>query len=740
MKSQQRLAPLLLPVLFLAGACWSRSDKTLLYLADQYLMSNTDSIGSNPVVWIPGTSSVWGYHLGGDDTLVRTNAFAPTVPVHQADSAWIPYPRALERWWFALPHFNSGDFREGEVRFYLQYTMFMHRWQAPPGSMQIDQQSNQGNSTSPQLNSPFTYEIDNCIDTLVGDSVWIRFAASDTDKVGVISNNPPASAFRCYDHNPFFSKVGTIHLLNPWPSKTVWVQVGSDWFPLYHELGKPGWVSRSLWADPRHPQPFSVRFANADPRLSPSAEILDAGGMGAQATQTNFDFTALAAKEAWVLPPMNGLPPSFRTSAPPPKRTLFVKRPPWKDSAVSVVIPGFTDAFATAPSSYCDWFRMVFYEGAVPANIVLLNSQTDTLYGFNGLEVMPNSMSGYSHWISLASVPDGSDALWLNNPGLPIVTTVKPNLQICDVKYLEVTAFDYELPGPYFPFSEKTNSGQLKGMVKATLGVDGLVQFSGTSICNAAETQTNPVACADPANGPNNWFQQNTHNTTGTFRQPLTKNDLNDRYEFKSGAYFPLDTVTWSTFPFNKMALGNNHGFCLHARADFQYMPGLNFTFAGDDDVWGFIDKKMIFDLGGQHAAEAADVNLDRLGLVEGKFYSFDLFYCERHTPGSTISISTSMSFVPPNSGPTTSKSLRTSVPDRLRVVASPQGFWLEGQELSRAQTWEERSLEGRLVARGVVTGERTWIEHRSASHSVSVVYLWNEQGVVAKAILPAVR
>jgi len=92
----------------------------------------------------------------------------------------------------------------------------------------------------------------------------------------------------------------------------------------------------------------------------------------------------------------------------------------------------------------------------------------------------------------------------------------------------------------------------------------------------------------------------------------------------------------------------HNYSFTMELHWKFPKEPGQTFNFNGDDDVWVFIDGKLAMDLGGVHPPRDGSFNIDDVpGLEDGRMYTFDLFYAERHTKNSTIQFETNIISVP---------------------------------------------------------------------------------------------
>jgi fibro-slime domain-containing protein len=179
-----------------------------------------------------------------------------------------------------------------------------------------------------------------------------------------------------------------------------------------------------------------------------------------------------------------------------------------------------------------------------------------------------------------------------------------------------------------------------RGIVTSTLGVDGTpvydsVAHSGGTTTTFPETYPTSLTAAEV-------FYQWYHDVPGVnvskqLTIPLT-NIGGGIYEYNNQSFFPIDGQL-----FGDQSDGHNFSFTFALHTQFTYEPGQNFGFAGDDDVWVYINDKLVIDLGGVHGTESANVNLDSLGLTTGQTYPLDVFFAERHTTGSDIRIDTSI-------------------------------------------------------------------------------------------------
>src|SRR5262249_54807195 len=76
--------------------------------------------------------------------------------------------------------------------------------------------------------------------------------------------------------------------------------------------------------------------------------------------------------------------------------------------------------------------------------------------------------------------------------------------------------------------------------------------------------------------------------------------------------FFPIDdgTPTATPPPFGNQNQKHNYHFTVEIHTKFKYKGNESFKFSGDDDVFVFINKKLVINIGGIHGALSRDVSL----------------------------------------------------------------------------------------------------------------------------------
>lgn len=120
---------------------------------------------------------------------------------------------------------------------------------------------------------------------------------------------------------------------------------------------------------------------------------------------------------------------------------------------------------------------------------------------------------------------------------------------------------------------------------------------------------------------------------------PMEDADASDPKTGKKGS--PVKR-TGGEFPVSDNGIAHNNFFGMHYIVSFNldkdYVGPLEYLFFGDDDMWVFLDGKLICDLGGVHSSVGEYVNLwDWLTTADkGKEHTLHFFYTERGASGSS--------------------------------------------------------------------------------------------------------
>ncbi len=205
-------------------------------------------------------------------------------------------------------------------------------------------------------------------------------------------------------------------------------------------------------------------------------------------------------------------------------------------------------------------------------------------------------------------------------------------------------------PG-YTPASALDNdfenaSGDDRGMVLTDLGSDLKPVYANT---NGTTKTTHGKTQFD-------WWYRDTPGKNQPFDYTLVLTAGPGGVQtFNNQEFFPLDGRGWNDEYTADDGMQHNFSFTFELHTTFGFVGGETFTFTGDDDVFVFINSKLVVDLGGVHGAETKAIALSTLTtddaaktpvpLVVGTTYPLDVFYNERHTVSSHFRMDTSIGF-----------------------------------------------------------------------------------------------
>jgi fibro-slime domain-containing protein len=171
------------------------------------------------------------------------------------------------------------------------------------------------------------------------------------------------------------------------------------------------------------------------------------------------------------------------------------------------------------------------------------------------------------------------------------------------------------------------------GIVGPTLGADGTPVYGGDPVTGTLTThgQTDFHSWYHDVPGVNL-----TAPLTLPFQPVAGQPGVN---AFDAEAFFPIDGQL-----FGNQGGVHNFDFTVETHTKILYVGGETYGFSSDDDLFVFINRRLVVDLGGYHAKSSQSLALDdvagQTGIVKGQTFPLDVFYADREPPQAVLVIS----------------------------------------------------------------------------------------------------
>lgn len=424
---------------------------------------------------------------------------------------------------------------------------------------------------------------------------------------------------------------------------------------------------------------------------------------------------------------------------------------PWKNTPTSFVVDANNDVVKMSAFSKdtCGWFEGVYYKHAADWKVYFKQSFGLEKYDMTGVVREGNDVEVL---VNLDSLMSKHDTAWVypsdknKSYSRPDASLKYPIGRLGDCPHMKISAMLLDWAGESYHDSIDIDFGR-------THGGNSYTKVGRDSTCNSGDKITGMVqqtlvngrpARVDSTKFPwdkcaagheiDKWFKPEVVAKVGTteYTNSVCKdielqlddegfwyadytNESGDCNDPTSPGFFPLDdfeyldaakTIKNPKFDWNVAGYVNtgtgwhldtckhNYSYAMSVSASFKYVKGQYFEFRGDDDVWVFINNRLVVDIGGIHEKVEGAVDLDTLNLKEGREYPFHIFYAERNATGSNFKMRTSINLQKQNTYLSTiDRSDTANIKGLLKLKMDAEAISCDPQAKVEADTTEAPSV-----------------------------------------------